>query len=113
MVERRLGIGQGRDIALNPKESKQKHNDTTLRKANVAVVNKEKAVVKQKWGRDKWITYVGTFMQHRNLMIGIWNGLAKRNEDWDTEREIEDMFKVEGLDDLPIDGKSTLCMYMS
>ena len=44
-------------------------------------------------------------MQHRNLMIGVWNGLAKRNEDWDTNQEIEDMFKVESLADIPIDGK--------
>jgi len=73
-------------------------------KANVAVINKEKVAIKQKWGRDKWIPYVGAFMQHRNLMIGVWNGFAKRNDDWDTNQEIDEMFKVEGLADIPIDG---------
>ena len=91
-------------MILNHFNFTQKHKEASKLKANVALINKEKAVVRQKWGREKWITYVGAFMQHRNLMIGVWNNLVKRNEDWDTEQEIQEMFNIEGIRRIPIDG---------
>ena len=41
-----------------------------ISEVNLPLLNKTKAALKQKRGRDKWIEYVSSFMSHRNLMIG-------------------------------------------
>ena len=56
----------------------------------IPLINRQRSRTKQKRPRSQWISYVTGFMSHRNLMVGIWNSLAKKNQAWDTAGKMTD-----------------------